>query len=374
MEQYVYKDHKKLRCGYTTGSCAAAAAKAAVMMLLGANHLKQVMLMTPKGIELRLNIEDCVQKEGAVKCAVRKDGGDDIDATNGILIYAEATCIDKKEVVIKGGRGVGVVTKPGLDQPPGEAAINSVPRKMIQEAVWEACKKMDYAGGIQIIVEVPKGEAVAEKTFNKRLGIEGGISILGTSGIVEPMSEKALIDTIKVEMKMKRAAGLENILMTPGNYGLAYVKGNTNLSYTNAVKISNFFGESLDMAIDFGFKRILIIGHIGKLIKLGAGIMNTHSKSADGRMEVFAAAAVEADLDLMCIRQILRCNTTDEVVEVLKRENALEAVMHRVIERVYYHVSNRVHNQAEIGILIFSNKYGLLGKTQNADAMLTVPY
>ncbi len=207
MEEFVEKDGKKLRLGYTTGSCAAAAAKAAGWMLLTGREKSTIGLHTPKGLDLELTVHDITRAEDSVCCAIEKDGGDDPDITAGALIYAKVSLIPKRRVDIDGGFGVGRVTKPGLDQGVGQAAINSVPRKMIEENLWEIARTLDYSGGFRVLISVPLGEELAKKTFNPRLGILGGISILGTTGIVEPMSEKALVDTIRVELRQKRQIG-----------------------------------------------------------------------------------------------------------------------------------------------------------------------
>ena len=201
MEEFVVKEGKRLRLGYTTGSCAAAAAKAAAWMLLTGREKTSVTLHTPKGMDLSLSVEDIHREEGAVSCAIVKDGGDDPDITAGALIYARVSRIPERDVLIDGGFGVGRVTKPGLDQKPGQAAINSVPRRMIRENLMEVAAALDYRGGFRVEISVPLGEILAKKTFNPRLGIVGGISILGTTGIVEPMSEQALLDTIRVELR-----------------------------------------------------------------------------------------------------------------------------------------------------------------------------
>ncbi|MGN1171449.1 MAG: cobalt-precorrin-5B (C(1))-methyltransferase CbiD, partial [Lachnospiraceae bacterium] len=188
MEQFVYKDKKKLRCGYTTGSCAAAAAKAAAIMLFIGEKIDSVDLLTPGGVSLRLNVEETERNSDSVSCAVRKDAGDDADITDGILIYATVQRQEKQGIEIDGGEGIGRVTRPGLEQSPGSAAINSVPRRMIRDALSEVCDTFGYEGGLKAVIWAPEGTELAKKTFNPNLGVEGGISILGTSGIVEPMS------------------------------------------------------------------------------------------------------------------------------------------------------------------------------------------
>ena len=170
---YIIKNNKKLHYGYTTGSCAAAAAKAAVYMLLGGRKIERVDLRTPKGILLHLSIQDIHMEPSRVSCAVQKDGGDDPDATHGLLIYAEVTLTETPGVHVDGGKGVGRVTKKGLEQPVGAAAINKVPRAMIEGAVREAAEEFEYQGGFSVVISVPKGEETARKTFNPRLGIQG---------------------------------------------------------------------------------------------------------------------------------------------------------------------------------------------------------
>ena len=229
---YVIRNNKKMRLGYTTGSCAAAAAKGAAEMLLGGAALTEVSLMTPKGLLLHLELLDIRKEADAVSCAVRKDAGDDPDTTDGLLIYARVergSRTQESRILLDGGKGVGRVTKPGLNQPVGAAAINSVPRAMIYREVEEASEKYDYEGKLKVTIFVPEGEETAKKTFNPRLGIEGGISILGTTGIVEPMSEQALVESIRVEMSQHVAQGEEYLLVTPGNYGAEYLKEHYDL-------------------------------------------------------------------------------------------------------------------------------------------------
>ena len=229
MKEYVTVDGKELRLGYTTGSCAAAASKAAAIMLLTGKELQQIRLLTPKGIELELEVEDITTEKDAVSCAIRKDSGDDPDVTHGALVYSRVSFTDEPGVHIDGGIGVGRVTKPGLDQPVGNAAINSTPRRMIRENLEEVMEMISYEGGLDVMISIPKGVELAKKTFNPRLGIEGGISVIGTTGIVEPMSEKALTDTIMVELRQKRELGYEYALLTPGNYGSDFIRDGLGL-------------------------------------------------------------------------------------------------------------------------------------------------
>ena len=370
-DYYVIRNQKKLRFGYTTGSCAAGAARGAARLLLGEDEISEVELMTPKGILLHLEILDRKRSENAASCAVRKDAGDDPDTTNGILVYAEVEKFlirsDMEDrIVIDGGIGVGRVTKPGLSQKVGEAAINPVPRAMILQAVEEIADQYHYEGGLKVTISVPEGEKIARKTFNPRLGIVGGISILGTSGIVEPMSEKALIDSIRVEMTQHAAMGEQYMLVTPGNYGADYLREHMELPFEKNIKCSNYVGETIDMAVDMGVKGILFISHIGKFVKVAAGIMNTHSHSADARMEVLCSNAIRAGGDLACARSILQCNTTDEALRVLDENHILKETMKEVTDRIQFYLDHRSYQQILLGAVIFSNEYGYLGQTANA--------
>ena len=384
-EQYVIKNNKRLRNGYTTGSCAAGAARGAVRMLLSGETLSEVELDTPKGITLTLQLHDITRGETYVSCAVQKDAGDDPDTTNGILVYVKAekfsisaaeqagqqqkTEKSRPQIILDGGIGVGRVTKPGLSQNVGEAAINPVPRAMILREAEEAAQEYDYESGLKLTVSVPQGEEIAKKTFNPRLGILGGISILGTSGIVEPMSEKALIESIHVEMKQHFCQGENYILVTPGNYGADYLREHMSIPFENNIKCSNYVGETIDMAIDMGVKGILFVAHIGKFVKVAAGIMNTHSRQADGRMEILAAHAAMAGGSRELICQLMECITTTAALELLEKEGILKEVMSTVMIKIEEHLKHRAGDGLEIGAVMFSKEKGILGKTSDADRL-----
>ena len=374
-DYYVIRNQKKMRFGYTTGSCAAGACKGAAEMLLSGKKISSVNLMTPRGILLTLSLEDIQISQEAVSCAVRKDAGDDPDTTNGILIYAKVKKIslpkeETSKILLEGGAGVGRVTKPGLSQKVGEPAINPVPRAMILKAAEEICDDYGYEGGLSVEIFVPAGEETAKKTFNPRLGILGGISILGTTGIVEPMSEKALIESIRVEMKQHVSQGEEYLLMTPGNYGEEYLKDQMDLPFERNIKCSNYVGETIDMAVDMGVKGILFISHIGKFVKVAAGIMNTHSHSADARMEVLASNAIRAGGDLACAKKILDCSTTDEALNVLALSGVLEKTMKEITSRIQFYLNHRSYEQILLGAVIFSNVHGYLGQTEDAQTLV----
>lgn len=249
-------------------------------------------------------------------------------------------------------------------------AINSTPRKTIEEEVLKICEKYHYHGGLDIVVEIPKGEELAKKTFNPRLGIEGGISVLGTSGIVVPMSEDALIKTIEVEMNSKLASGDTYLLVTPGNYGATYLS-NMDLPLEKNIKCSNFVGKTLDIAKEKGAKGILFVAHIGKFIKVAGGIMNTHSKSADCRAELMASCCILGGGSVEVAKKILSTITTDEALEILEKNNLLEQTMAVVMEKIHKYLSIRGEENLEVGAIVFSNVFGYLGKTKNVDELIT---
>lgn len=369
MSEYIYRDGEMLRCGYTTGSCAAAAAKAASEMLLSGELVSEAVLVTPGGAVLTLEILDVKRTGDYVSCAVRKDGGDDPDVTNGLLIYSSVRKI-LNGVDILGGKGVGKVTKAGLDQPVGEAAINSVPRKMIAEAVSDIARKYGYEGGFEVTVSVPCGEDIAAKTFNPRLGIVGGISILGTTGIVEPMSNSAVIGTIRAEEKMRRAEGKKSLLLTVGNYSKSFLAEEMPIMLDKSVMCSNFIGDGIDIAMELGFERVLIIGHIGKLVKLGAGIMNTHSSMADGRMEVLVTCGVSAGASIDVLKMLPDCATVDAALELLDNVGMREKTAAVLMERIEYYLKAKAKGVMDIGAVTFSYKYGIIGKTSSADDII----
>lgn len=370
MNEYIIKDNKKLRYGYTTGSCATAAAKAATIMFLGQKEVEEISLLTPKGISLQLEVKEAAFYKDKAFCGIRKDSGDDPDVTDGIMVYALVEKSEEPKILIEGGIGVGRVTKKGLEQVIGEAAINKVPRKMIQEAVEEVLEEYEYPGGVKVTISIPDGVRIAKKTFNPRLGIEGGISVLGTSGIVEPMSEDAIRETIHLEIKMLRASGRKYMLSTPGNYGEDFARNVLGLNIDKSVKCSNYIGDIIDYAIMEGMEGMVLIGHIGKLIKLAGGIMNTHSRNGDGRMEILTAYTAVAGGDIELLRQIMAAITTEEALEYIKEKGLLDRTMSLIMKRILYHMNKRAYDNLKIGVITFSNQFGLLGKTEGVDDII----
>ena len=370
-ERFIYCGTKKLRCGYTTGSCAAAAARAAAEALLTGQEIRYADILLPKGEHLRLDISKCIISRESALCSVIKDSGDDPDITNGIEITAEVSMTDSG-VEIVGGKGVGTVTKAGLDQPVGEAAINSVPRKMIAQAVGEAAEMYEYHGGFRVVISVPKGEELAKKTFTPRIGIVGGISIIGTTGIVEPMSSSAIVETIRTEANIRKKEGRKALILTVGNYSEKFIAENHPKLSGQCVMCSNFIGDAIDIGITLGFRNILIYGHIGKLVKLGAGIMNTHSSYADGRMETLMTCGVLAGADNSILCRLNDCATTDAALDILYESGNAERITEILTQRIHGYLQARTKGEAKIGAVIFSYQHDMLLKTAYADEILHI--
>ena len=370
MDEYIIKDNKKLRMGYTTGTCATAAAKAAAFMLLNDCYINNISIVTLKGIKIDIEILDIDKKDDYVSCAVKKDSGDDPDVTNGILIYAKVSKNNTKEIFIDGGIGIGRVTKPGLDQSVGFAAINSTPRKTIKEEVQKVIDETHFPNGLDVIISAPMGEEIAKRTFNPKLGIVGGISILGTTGIVVPMSEDAIIDTIKTEMRMHLACKEVDCLFTPGNYGEAFLKDNYNITKDKVIQCSNYIIDAINYANEVNFKSITLVGHIGKMIKLAGGMVNTHSKYGDNRMETFYEISKKYGLSEDGLNKIKEAVTTDEMIKIIDNEKLLNPVMEEVVRKIIDVVNHKMNNKIEFDVIVFSNVYGLLASSKPVKEIL----
>ena len=357
LESYREKNSKKLKKGYTTGSTAAGAAKAAVKMLITRQKVETVEIDTPAGIKLKLKVESAIIEDEFSKASVIKDAGDDPDITDGVEIFAEARKI-KDKIEILGGEGVGKVTKPGLAVEVGQAAINPIPKKMI---IQEISKLLADDKGVRIIISVPQGEKLAEKTLNPKLGIKGGISILGTTGIVEPMSEKAYKESLALKINQAVALGEDKVVLVFGNYGKEVAQ---KLGYKEEqiIRMSNFVGFMLERVKEQEIREILLIGHIGKIVKIAAGIFNTHSKIADARRETIAAYTAALGGSRKLTNNILAANTAEETIDLI-RQDGLEVVFDRLAEEVVNRVKEYIDNQIEVKSLIFSLNKEIIGKS-----------
>ena len=391
-----------MRCGYTTGTCAAAASRAAAELLLCGEVVAAVTVSTPAGIDVVIEVEEHESGDGWAQCAVQKDSGDDPDVTNGALVYARVEYCDEPGIHVDGGLGVGRVTREGLDQPVGAAAINSTPRRMIKEQIENAVQALRSGGlggapvleqssgvpdskvefpegeeliggrGLLVTISIPAGVELAARTFNPRLGIEGGISVLGTGGIVRPMSEDALIASIELEMRMLYERGVRDLLVVPGNYGRDFACGQLRLNMDEAVSCSNYFGATLDAACVLGFERLLIVGHIGKMAKVAGGIMNTHSRVADCRVEVLAAHAALVGAPRQIVAEIMEAATTDAALDALKACQLDRETMLSLMRSLADKLNHRVAGRLQVEAIVFSNVHGVLGETPGAEQLARI--
>lgn len=384
MEQYVFKNQKQLRCGITTGTCAAAASAAAAALLLNGLRRQEVQVHTPKGITVSVPVFLTGETADRVEYMVIKDSGDDPDVTNHAKIYVSVeklkgqrepaeSCFRNERypnLYLDGGEGIGRITKAGLEQQIGQAAINTVPRSMIFQAVGEACSLAEYEQSLLITVSIPEGKELAARTFNPRLGIEGGLSVLGTSGILEPMSEKAIVDTIETEIRQLHAQGVKQLLVTPGNYGQSYAERYLGLDLDQSIKCSNYIGDTLDLAVSYGMEAVLLVGNIGKLVKLAAGIMNTHSRVADGRCEIMAVHAAMCGADAEQVRKLMKAVNTEQMLDDLTQWKLKNAVINGICERIQEYLVHRTGKSLKAAVILFSEKYGYLGQTLYAEELL----
>ncbi len=373
LNRYIRSGQKLLRCGITTGTCAALATRGAASLLLTGQLPEPLSLSTPKGWEVEAVPLRACREEDQALCSIAKDGGDDPDATDGLEIVATVRRIEEPGIRIEGGPGVGRVTRPGLDQPVGAAAINTVPRRMISAQAEEVCRLAGYPGGLQVIISVPGGEQAAQRTFNPQLGIEGGISILGTSGIVEPMSVQALTETIQLELRQVSLSS-PSVILTPGSYGLDFLaRQGWDALGIPVVKCSNFPGDALDAAAGLPLREVLLVGHIGKLVKLAGGIFQTHSRTADCRAELFCAHAALQGADRELCRSLMEAPTADACLALLEEARLQEPVLTSLLEAIQRHLDRRFpagEDRRVAGAVLFSNQYGLLGATPKGRILL----
>lgn len=409
----------KLRKGFTTGTCASAAAKAAALFLMEGRTPKRVRVVLGNGetadffVERGENESSALEGEGWWR--VKKDAGDDPDVTDGVWVYGRVMFVTQKGweerllrgkgyfsqkvpgIYLNGGPGIGIATKDGLSCPKGHYAINPSPRAVIVQAVEDVRREAGYEGLLEVQIAVPDGVFLAEKTFNPCLGIQGGISVLGTTGIVEPMSESALLETIRLHIRVKKTAGKKGIILTPGNYGEAFLWERLGIPLGEAVKCSNFMGDAVDMAVEEGVRRVLVAGHIGKLVKVAGGVRNTHSKYGDRRMEILGRLTKEAlegmgtgswekggrrpegqgfwegekgiyalgenETRERLLKSVEAANTTEEAVGRLKEAGIAELVLACGAKHVREQIILWSHGLLEAEVVVFSSAHEVMGKT-----------
>lgn len=368
-----------LRSGFTTGTCAAAAAKAAAVILCCGEIPAGAEVILPSGEKARFPLQDWKRRESCAGCSVKKDAGDDPDVTDKAEIWSFVRRLDPADlhkdrekwyeeadlpgVFLTGGRGVGLVTKPGLSCPVGKHAINPVPRRMILESVYEIKKESGEKAPLLVQVEIPQGEELAKKTFNPRLGILGGLSVLGTTGIVRPMSEEALKASIDLEIHMKALDGSQYLILSPGNYGAEFLRSRLGISLDEGVQCSNFIAHSVRTAAKEGFSRGLLAGHAGKLVKAAAGVENTHSRYGDRRMEILSGFVRELDCGQNEVAdRILDCNTTEEAVGLLETVGIGTETGNLAADRLRDQILKWTDGKLKMDIIIFSSQRGVFGK------------
>ncbi len=352
-----------LKYGITTGATAAAAAKAAVIAALK-EPVDRVVIPTPIGLRFEVPVKSS-RKLGkdTAEAIVVKDAGEDIDVTDKMEITATIKLTDDGKITIKSGVGVGKVTKLGLQVPIGEGAINPVPKSMITEAVKEV---LPAGRGVEITISAPEGAEIAKKTMNAKLGIAGGVSILGTTGVVKPLSLEACRRSLVPQIDVAIAKGYKRILFVPGNIGERIAKQQFNVPEDAIVQTGDFVGYMLDKAVEKGVKEIIVLGHSGKLVKLAANIFNTHHKVGDARNEVIASYAGAVGTNTKTINELLAANTSDEASEILRQANLLEPTYDRISTRVHQRVSDRVENKIKISVVIVAMDGKVLGMDENA--------
>ncbi|MDT2830543.1 cobalt-precorrin-5B (C(1))-methyltransferase CbiD [Vagococcus carniphilus] len=364
MEEFVYVNGKKMRKGYTTGSCATAASVAATHLLLNEEECEEVVVLSPVDKEIRIPIESIERVDDKTAIAsVRKNGGDDADATHGMLIYSKVTLRDDAEVTIEGGEGIGRVTQEGLLVPIGKPAINPKPRKMIGDNIR---KMLGESRGADILIFAPEGYEIAKQTMNRNLGIIGGISILGTTGIVTPMSEDSWKAAISIELEMKKKQGFEKIVLSPGNYGEDFAVNKMMIDETKIVSMSNFVGYVLKEVQRIGFEEVLMIGHLGKLIKVSAGIFSTHSKDADARAEILVANLALMGMPIPDLERVSKCLTTEAAGDIIS-ETGYEGVYQIIADKIKFRSEKLLKYRdpkVKVDVVLFSSKTGLLSSTK----------
>lgn len=364
MEGYRFYQGKQLRYGFTTGSAAAAAAKAAAIAFFEDEIEESVVIDLPIGGTLEIKINTVRIREDYALASVIKDGGDDPDITHGLEIFVKISEREDDKVSIYGGIGVGTVTKPGLPMKVGMSSINPVPLKMIED---EVRKVLPLNKGANVEVFVPEGEEIGKRTLNPKLGVIGGISILGTTGIVKPMSEEAFKDTLAIELRMLLANNPEKeVVFVFGNHGKKYIRDNLHIDETKILVISNFIGFMLDRACEYGVKKIFFVGDLGKFVKVSGGIFHTHSRVSDAKLEILTANALLMGESMENLKKIMNSNTTEEAINYITNRETFNLLAQKAKEKCEEYVRR---NGAEIVVdtLIFASNGRELGRSKEGE-------
>jgi len=322
-----------------------------------------VELTTPGGNRLLVPIYSAEGFADGGRACVIKDAGDDPDITDGVSIWAEVRLtLQQPQITFVAGEGIGKVTLPGLQISVGEPAINPVPRQMIEAAIRPL---LPENAGARVTISIPGGEKLARRTLNPTLGIVGGLSIIGTTGIVEPMSEEAFKSSLKPQISVAKALGFDSIVMVPGKIGQDFAVHRYGLPAVAVVQTSNFIGYMLESAVEFGIKDVLLFGHLGKLVKVAGGVFHTHNRMADARMETLAAYMAAEGAPQAAVRAVLECTTTEAAIPILQ-VYSLEPVYSVLARRASIRAQRFVFEDLAVGTAIVSMKGELLGLDDSA--------
>ena len=364
---------KQLKGGYTTGACLAAGAKAGAMIMQGEDPGDRVDIVALDGTPLQIPIASVELLAHGVKVEIIKDAGDDPDITNGTSVFITFSFLTQeqlqpvygqsilyKQILFESGQGIGHATKPGLSLAVGEPAINPGPRQL----VYNSIKDIIGDKACLVRVDIPAGTELATKTLNPVLGIEGGISVIGTTGVLRPMSEEAFKNSLVPQIEVAKAAGFTTQIFVPGKIG-ERIATSWGLPTEAMVQTSNFIGFMLEAGADHGLERILLFGHIGKLAKVAAGVFHTHNRVGDARLEVLAAYSAAQGMPAEGVQRILQAVTTEEALPVIE-EYGLQSVYQVIAARASYRAERLLFNRLQVGTVLVTLQGKLLGMDEKA--------
>lgn len=346
---------KFLRSGYTTGACAAAGVKAALILDTTGEAVDSVEITALDGTSLKIPIANVEKISDGIRAEVVKFSGDDPDITNGASVFTTMRKIHGDEIIFRAGVGVGRITKPGLQLPVGEPAINPAPRKLIQNVAAEF-----NVGGLEVEISIPAGVELAKRTLNPVLGVEGGLSIIGTTGVLRPMSEDAFKNSLIPQIDVAKAAGFDELIFVPGKIGETIAK---KIGFPDGaiIQTSNFIGFMLEAAAERQIGKVILCGHLGKLAKVAAGIFHTHNRVADARLETLAAYSAAEGLPANEVQKILDANTTEDAAQIIAA-NHVERVYQKIAARASLRAERYVFGKLKVNTILVDYAGNILGK------------
>ena len=353
---------KKLRTGFTTGTASTASSIACILAIINQKKIDSVEVTLPKGNTIPIKIHSCEFSDTKAKCSVIKDGGDDPDVTHKAEIVVDLSLTKNvNQIEIGGGEGVGIVTKPGLGLEINQPAINPTPKKMILENVTTVAKNILQKNGIKIIISVPKGKELATKTDNPRLGILGGISILGTSGIVIPYSTASFAASVRQNLDVSLAMGNDTVVLTTGGRSEEFAKKIVDLPEHSFVQMGDFAGYTIQQCAKKEIKKAYVAGFIGKLAKIAAGVKQTHVKGSKVDTNFLAGIASRCNANQEVCEQVTKANSARHVKEIIQ-ENKIEGFFDEVCSDVYKQMRTHSEEKVPIDVILFDFDGKILGK------------